>query len=126
MIVAFIIAAVLAVAASASTVVLFTRLRKEEKFSQHLADTHVPLREGSQVQLELADPARSLLTPLLEGPDHRWAGPVQQCLCGCDLFHALISFDESKQVSAYILDGICHNCGASVSLTYETHDIETE
>jgi hypothetical protein len=75
--------------------------------------------------LEIDEPVRSLHTPLITGPDYTFAGPVEQCLCGSDLFHALVAF-EDKQVSYYVLDGICHSCGATVHLPYETHEIGAE
>lgn len=84
---------------------------------------YVPLREGSTCQVEIADPARSILTPLLDGPDYRFAGPTQACLCGNELFHAVVSFDEDQTIGYYLLDGICHACGATVNLPYETHEI---
>lgn len=86
-------------------------------------NAYVPLRKGSKVQVEIADPARSILTPLLDGPDYRFAGPTRACLCGNELFHAVVSFDEDKTIGYYLLDGVCHDCGASLQLPYETHEI---
>ena len=48
--------------------------------------------------------------------DYRFAGPVQQCLCGGDMFHALVGFDDSGDVAYYVVDGMCWQCGAVVTL----------
>jgi hypothetical protein len=40
------------------------------------------------------------------------------CICGCEIFIALISFDENKEISFYFLDGECASCGSMVSLPY--------
>ena len=45
------------------------------------------------------------------GPDHRWAGPTHECLCGSSLFLLLASFHENK-VGMYFLEMMCANCGA--------------
>lgn len=82
----------------------------------------VPLRNGSRLQLEITDPVRSLHTPLLDGPDYTFGGPTHQCLCGNNLFHLLAAF-EDRQVSYYVLDGICHRCGAKVTVPYETQEV---
>lgn len=50
------------------------------------------------------------------GEDYRFAGPVQECLCGGDMFHVLASFDEAGEVAYYLLDGVCWSCGAVVTL----------
>jgi hypothetical protein len=42
----------------------------------------------------------------------------KQCVCGCEVFIALISFDELKEISFYFLDGECANCGSMVTLPY--------
>lgn len=46
-----------------------------------------------------------------EGPDYRWAGPTEVCLCGCDLFAAVVAFEDGE-VSAYFVDMKCLSCGA--------------
>lgn len=38
------------------------------------------------------------------------------CICGCEVFIALIAFDELKEISFYFLDGECANCGSMVTL----------
>lgn len=38
------------------------------------------------------------------------------CMCGSEIFIALISFDESKEIAFYFLDAECVNCGSLVTL----------
>jgi len=52
----------------------------------------------------------------VSGEDYRFAGPVQECLCGGDMFHIVGSFDSDGEIGMYILDGICWSCGAIVTL----------
>lgn len=39
------------------------------------------------------------------------------CVCGCTVFKALVSFEDSE-ISMYFLDGECLNCGSLVTLPY--------
>lgn len=113
----------LALASTVVAVYTTVQYRRDERLMRIMADdldNSVPLR--TQYQLEIDEPVRSLHTPLISGPDYTFAGPVEQCLCGSDLFHALVAFDE-KAISYYVLEGICHSCGATVALPYETHEI---
>ena len=66
---------------------------------------------------------RRFLTPPPDGPDYTGMPGTEQCLCGCTLFHAAISF-EAKEVAYYILEGICFGCGAKVALPYVGDDEE--
>ena len=45
------------------------------------------------------------------------------CVCGSDLFIALISF-QNKEIGFYFLDGECANCGSMVTLPYPGNDQE--
>ena len=40
------------------------------------------------------------------------------CVCGCEVFIALISFDEYNEIAFYFLDGECADCGSMVTLPY--------
>jgi hypothetical protein len=116
--------ATITVAATAATVYTTVLVRRRASYIRHLEHSlsaSIPLR--TPYQLEIEEPVRSLHTPLISGPDYTFAGPTEACLCGGELFHALVAFDE-KKISYYILDGICHSCGATVNLPYETHDAE--
>ena len=65
------------------------------------------------------------LTPPQGGPDYTGMPGTEQCLCGCSLFHAAVSFHE-KEIAYYILEGICFQCGAKVSLPYVEQDEEAD
>lgn len=54
---------------------------------------------------------RELFTPENHGADLTWAGPLHECLCGCDLFHIMARF-ESGQVAQYFTDAVCTACGS--------------
>jgi len=55
----------------------------------------------------------SLLEP--KKPDYRGI-PTCECPCGNGLFIVVASFDETRSISGYYLDGVCTYCGAIVSL----------
>lgn len=42
--------------------------------------------------------------------------PTTECLCGGQMFYALVWFDQERAVGGYILDGLCANCRALVTL----------
>lgn len=42
--------------------------------------------------------------------------PVVECVCGCNIFLALVAFDDNRELSFYFLDGECVNCGSLVTL----------
>lgn len=65
------------------------------------------------------------LTPPVGGPDYTGMPGTEQCLCGCTLFHAAVSFHD-KEIAYYILEGICFQCGAKVSLPYVEQDEEAD
>ena len=45
------------------------------------------------------------------GADLRDWGPIHQCICGCDLFHVLMRF-EDKKPAFYFTEMLCASCGA--------------
>ena len=57
-------------------------------------------------------PMVNLLTdPVKDGPDLRFAVPLHKCVCGCDLWHGLVKFEE-REIAFYFLDVLCAACGA--------------
>jgi hypothetical protein len=38
------------------------------------------------------------------------------CICGCEVFLALVAFGEDKEIAFYFLDGECVNCGSLITL----------
>ncbi len=40
------------------------------------------------------------------------------CVCGCEVFIALVAFDENKEICFYFLDVEFASCGSMVSLPY--------
>lgn len=45
------------------------------------------------------------------GADMRAMGPTRECACGCDLWRALVQWDEEGEVSFWFLDVVCASCG---------------
>jgi hypothetical protein len=43
------------------------------------------------------------------------------CVCGGDVFHALVAFDQGE-ICFYFLDGECANCGSMVTLPHPAHE----
>lgn len=39
-----------------------------------------------------------------------------KCVCGSEIFLALISFNKDKEIGFYFLDGECANCGSLLTL----------
>lgn len=75
------------------------------------------VRRASAGPVEERSDLRTFLTPPPGGPDYTDLPPTEECLCGCNLFHAAVSFSEGE-VAYYILEGICMACGAKVALPY--------
>ena len=48
--------------------------------------------------------------------DYTQFGPVLECLCGSDLFIALVSFGDDREIATYFVDGRCAVCKADVIL----------
>ena len=61
----------------------------------------------------------------LDGPDYRWVGPAQECLCGCDLFVILGTF-EGGEIAGYFLDVKCVHCGATLKAPTMTEDEDAD
>ena len=55
------------------------------------------------------------------GPDYRWAGPTEVCLCGNNNFATITIFHE-KQVALYFVDVRCLACGAYLLAPTEVDD----
>lgn len=47
------------------------------------------------------------------------------CICGSDIFIALISF-QKKEICFYFLDGECANCGSMVTLPFPGDELKEE
>lgn len=45
------------------------------------------------------------------GADYLWAGPTHECVCGNNVFHLLVWF-EDKEVAGYFTEMICAFCGS--------------
>lgn len=45
------------------------------------------------------------------------------CVCGSEIFHALVAFQD-KEIVFYFLDGECANCGSMVTLPYPNNDVD--
>lgn len=56
-----------------------------------------------------------------DGPDYRWAGPVESCVCGCETLWTLVRFHERKP-SWYAVDVRCASCGAHLIAPTEADD----
>lgn len=46
-----------------------------------------------------------------------WRGlPTPECMCGGRTFYAVVWFDDDREVGGYVLDGLCCDCHALVTL----------
>jgi len=48
------------------------------------------------------------------GPDLLFLGPTVRCVCGGDVFHALVWFDDDYRIAGYFTEMLCSHCGALV------------
>lgn len=49
-----------------------------------------------------------------DGPDLLFLGPTDKCVCGCEVFHALLWFGEEREIAGYFTEMKCAHCGALV------------
>jgi hypothetical protein len=47
----------------------------------------------------------------VRGADMREMGPTRSCVCGCDLWRALVTWDDEGDVCFWFLDVVCVACG---------------
>jgi hypothetical protein len=55
------------------------------------------------------------MIPDKQAADLRAVGPTHVCICGCDVFKSLVSFDD-YELAWWYLEGECLNCDAKVIL----------
>lgn len=65
---------------------------------------------------DVPKPVYEIFSKNPDGPDLLFMGPTTQCVCGCDLFHALIWFDDDRSIAGYFTEGCCASCGAIIRL----------
>ena len=50
-------------------------------------------------------------------PDYTWMGPAFKCVCGCDMFSIIASFDRDTRLPGfYLLEGMCAECNGIVKM----------
>lgn len=62
----------------------------------------------------MSKPVYEIFNKTLDGPDLLFMGPTDRCVCGCDVFHALIWFGEEREIAGYFTEMGCSSCGALV------------
>lgn len=62
----------------------------------------------------MSKPVYEIFSKHQDGPDLLFMGPTDQCVCGCDVFHALIWFGEDREIAGYFTEMACAGCGALV------------
>jgi len=69
----------------------------------------------------LTSSSRSIRTLMQGEPsdDLTQFGPLRECLCGSELFIALVQFDEDGAIGSYFTDGRCAMCHSDVTLATE-------
>jgi hypothetical protein len=58
------------------------------------------------------------------GADLLFMGPVTECVCGEQVFHALIWFADDRTIGGYITEMVCSGCGALVRGATEIDDLD--
>ena len=69
---------------------------------------------------------RHMLSMSQATDDYTQFGPVLECVCGSDLFIALVSFDDDRELSTYFTDGRCAQCWADVTLPTAADELPGE
>lgn len=52
---------------------------------------------------------------IMDGPRDLRDMVVEQCLCGSELFYAIVQFND-KEISGYYTQAVCYMCGRWVTL----------
>lgn len=55
-----------------------------------------------------------LLIPEPNGADLLWLGPTTECVCGNNVFHALIWFTDDREIGGYFTEMVCAFCGSLI------------
>ena len=74
---------------------------------------------------DIPKPVYDLFGDTPDGPDMRFMGPTQKCMCGSTMFHAIVWYtppepddepddEASKAVAGYFTEMKCVSCGALV------------
>lgn len=63
-----------------------------------------------------------LFTTEESGPDLLFLGPTMRCVCGNEVFHALIWFSDDRSIGGYFTEMKCAFCGALVRGATEADD----
>ena len=58
--------------------------------------------------------------------DYTQFGPMLECLCGSDIFIALVSFGDDREIATYFTDGRCAHCGADIVLPTPVDELPGE
>lgn len=64
-----------------------------------------------QAELSSIRPISALFEIEPGGADYLWAGPTHECVCGNNVFHLLVWF-EDREVAGYFTEMICAFCGS--------------
>ena len=65
----------------------------------------------------MTKPVHEIFNKVQDGPDLLFLGPTMKCACGCEVFHALVWFDQDdRSIGGYFTEGCCSGCGSLVRL----------
>ena len=90
------------------------RLMHSFRFKQHTNKSYVKGRELDRTPKSVTE----LFNTEPTGSDYLFMGPMHTCVCGCNVFHILVSFQEG-QVASYFTEGKCASCGSFVRVPTE-------
>ena len=69
---------------------------------------------STTIRLPMSKPITDLFTVDKNGVDLLFMGPTDTCVCGCQVFHALIWFDETRSIGGYFTAMVCVACSALI------------
>lgn len=61
-----------------------------------------------------SSPISDLLVVEPGGSDLLFLGPTTECVCGNNVFHALIWFNEDREIGGYFTEMACAFCGSLI------------
>lgn len=64
-----------------------------------------------QAEISSIQPISALFSIEPGGADYLWAGPQHECVCGNNVFHLLVWFQD-REVAGYFTEMVCAFCGA--------------
>ena len=71
----------------------------------------------------MATPEYALVEVEPNDSDLLFMGPTTRCVCGGEVFHALVWFAEDRTIGGYFTEMVCAMCGSLIRGATEADDV---